>query len=99
MLAGPGEADPASAGRIERFFGLRRQHGRQKAVPAAWDAGQAGGIAEVPVWPHAGRPGIFLGRLAGIGFGASGGRRPDAAAGGVWRQFRRNLSVLRQQME
>ena len=73
--ASPGEAGSAAARRIERFFGLRRQDGRQKAGPGRRDAGQAGRTAEVPVRLHAGEKKIILGRLAGMGFaGASGWR-------------------------
>ena len=52
---GPGEAGPAAAGGDDRFSGLRRQNGRQKAGLDRQDAGQAGGTAEVPVRLDAGQ--------------------------------------------
>ena len=73
--ASPGEAGSAAARREDCFFGLRRQHGRQKAGPGRRDAGQAGRTAEVPVRLHAGEKKIILGRLAGMGCVSAGGWR------------------------
>jgi len=72
---GPSEADPAAARRNDRFFGLRRQNGRQKADPGRRDTGQAGGTAVVPVRLHAGEKKNILGWLAGMGCVRAGGWR------------------------
>ena len=56
--AGPDEAGLAAASGSDRLCGLRPLGWRRKAVPGDRDAGQAGGTAEVPLWPDSGRLGM-----------------------------------------